>query len=217
MQVIQSLSPWRFAHLYTGRDSNSQFLLLAVEMRKLRNILEDIEERTTADELMDPLSYEIYFQVVHCTTILYGIQVNFKSSSCSTFEFQDIPMETILAFKASIELSRESLSTAFHNYVRLRDFCKSNPNEASDLFSTCDSSPSASTNDEVEVSAGTTLEPGDGTKSIGTTGQDLAQSCDSLLYHDEHTTSRSLETDRMPRVSPAAPTGWQSPLHYLTR
>lgn len=61
-----------------SRDSNTRFQSLAVDLRKLRNLLEDIEEHLS-DE---PSAGHTFTQVAQCKAILCGLDLTLRSFRC---------------------------------------------------------------------------------------------------------------------------------------
>lgn len=92
-----------------GRDSNNRFQSLAVDLRKLRNLLEEIEEHLSSESSAG----HTFTQVAQCKAILCGLDLTLQSFRCVRKEQQNVQPEAVLAVKASIQVATFSLLTAF--------------------------------------------------------------------------------------------------------
>jgi hypothetical protein len=107
------LTPFKFSNRLTltqiGRDAEGAIQTLAVDLRKLRNALEDLEEATPEG------SHERTFasQVPQCKAILLGLDLTLQSIHCQ--EQQDSQPQSVLAAKASVQIMTNCLVYALDN------------------------------------------------------------------------------------------------------
>lgn len=200
-----------YTHRYAGRDSNSDFLALAVELRRLRNLLEDIEERSTYDASLDRTSYDTIIQVLQCKAILRGVDLNFQSFH------QNVQPEIILASKASLQVAIRSLSTAFDNISRPQDGRKTGLSGRSDPIDTCEPSPPVSSTDDVESSTDATFDSRGPIEKTSLIGLHPAQSSEPLpdrIEEGDKSAGLSLSSTRVSPSYPAMPAKWPSPFAF---
>ena len=95
----------------TGRDAEGAFKTLAVDLRKLRNILEDIEEATP-----DESHGKTFAQVPQCKAILLGLDLTLQSG-CS-LEQQNSRSQSVLTAKASVQIMTSCLAFALDTVPR---------------------------------------------------------------------------------------------------
>ena len=105
------------AYICTGRDASSQYQELTVDLRRLRNLLEDVEEHVAEDVSFNKSSRQISTQILQCKAILCGLDLNLKSFQCSTQEEQNVQPEAVLGLKASVQMATHSLSVVFEALI----------------------------------------------------------------------------------------------------
>jgi hypothetical protein len=59
--------------MYVGRDTTSQYQELTVDLQRLRNLLEDVEEHIAEDVALDISTCQISIQILQCRAILRGL------------------------------------------------------------------------------------------------------------------------------------------------
>ena len=93
-----------------GRDAEGAFQTLAVDLRKLRNVLEDWIEEATPEG-----SHERAFasQVPQCKAILLGLDLTLQSVHCQ--EQQNSQPQSLLAAKASVQIMTNCLAYTLDN------------------------------------------------------------------------------------------------------
>jgi len=85
--------------MYLGRNAEGAFQTLAVDLRKLRNVLEDIEEATP-----DESHRRVLAQIPQCKAILLGLDLTLLSENSQP--------QSVLAAKASIQVMTNCLTYA---------------------------------------------------------------------------------------------------------
>jgi hypothetical protein len=93
-------------------------------LKRLRNLLEDVEEHIAEDSSHDLSSCQISTPILQCKAILRGLDLNLKSCKCAPGERQNVQPEAVLALKASVQVATHSLSVSFEALVgiaRLKD------------------------------------------------------------------------------------------------
>lgn len=100
-------------YTYAGRDNSSQYQELTVDLRRLRNLLEDVEERIAEDPSLD--ISQISTPIMQCKAILCGLGLNLKSFQGSAGEQRNVQPEVVQAFKASVQVASHSLSVVFES------------------------------------------------------------------------------------------------------
>ena len=103
-----------------GRETSSQYQELTVDMRRLRNLLEDLEEHEAEDTSFDISACQTTTHVLQCKAILRGLDVNLESFRCSAQEQEGVRPETALAVKASVQVITHSLSCMFESLFNPR-------------------------------------------------------------------------------------------------
>ena len=88
-----------------------------VDLRRLRNLLEDVEEHIAEDVSFNISSSQISTQILQCKAILCGLELNLKSFRYSTQEEQNVQPEAVLALKAAVQVATHSLSVVFETLV----------------------------------------------------------------------------------------------------
>lgn len=96
-----------------GRDSPSIYKTLAADVRRLRNILEEVEELLAEDQTNSAVELKVTERVLLCKCLLDELDVTLHSYRCSTHKLQNVKPETIASLKSDFENATDSLSAAF--------------------------------------------------------------------------------------------------------
>ncbi|KAM0709915.1 hypothetical protein Q7P35_003958 [Cladosporium inversicolor] len=95
------------------RDATSQYQELTVDLRRLRNLLEDVEEHIAEDPSLD--ISQISTPIMQCKAILCGLELNLKSFQDSAEEQRNVQPEVVLVLKASVQVASHNLSVVFES------------------------------------------------------------------------------------------------------
>jgi hypothetical protein len=215
--MIQFLTQFILAHIHTGRDTTSQYQELTVDLRRLRNLLEDVEEHVAEDASLDISSHQISTPIMQCKAILCGLDLNLKPFQCSTEELkQNVQPEAVLALKASVQVATHSLFVSFEALVgtgRLND------SEASGLPSTSivpqSPQPVVST-DGLSTATNVTLRVRNSARIISLSGgRPVGVAADGLyrpsLEENDHEPNQLPFRSRRALTAPPMPADWHSP------
>lgn len=182
-------------------------------MRRLRNLLEDIEERTTPDALLVQTSSDTSVRVLQCKAILCGVDLNFQSFHSSQVDRQHVQPEVILASKASLQVAIHSLASTFAKGFRFQDGRKSGINRPSDPINTCEPSPPVSSTDDVETSTDAICDSRDHNEHISFPAQS-GEPLQGRIEEGETPASLSRYSNRVPPSYPAILAKWQTPFAF---
>jgi hypothetical protein len=83
---LQSLT----AHMYAGRYTTSQYQELTADLKKLRNLLEDVEEHVVEDFTLDLTSCQISTPILQCKAILRGLDLIWICTVCKSIATTDM-------------------------------------------------------------------------------------------------------------------------------
>ncbi|KAM0719780.1 hypothetical protein Q7P37_003913 [Cladosporium fusiforme] len=95
------------------RDSQSAYSAVTSDLRKLRNVLEDIEEYTQDSVLAEPQCRKVLSQVSKCKAILGGLDLGLQSFRCSNKQ-QHVQSGAIAAIIASVQVATEGMLMVYH-------------------------------------------------------------------------------------------------------
>jgi hypothetical protein len=70
--------------MYAGRYTTSQYQELTADLKKLRNLLEDVEEHVVEDFTLDLTSCQISTPILQCKAILRGLDLIWICTVCKS-------------------------------------------------------------------------------------------------------------------------------------
>ena len=201
------------AHTYTGRDATSPYQELTVDLRRLRNLLEDVEEHVAENISLELSSCQISTSILQCKAILCGLDLNLKSSQSSTQQQLNVQPEAVLALKASVQVAAHSLSVVFETLVGTGQL--NNPEAEGPPSTSITQQPSLSGDSKNGVSTATnvTLRVRNSARIISLSGgRPVGVASGGLsLEHNDRELTRSPFRSRRAFTAPPMPDNWHSP------
>lgn len=197
--------------MYTGRDTTSQYQELTVDLRRLRNLLEDVEEHIAEDVSSNILSSQISIQILQCKAILCGLDLNLKSVQYPTQE--TVKPEAVLASKASVQVATHSLSVVFEALVGTSQLIDPEANVLPTTSITQQTSDPGDSGNGVSTATNVTLRVRNSARIISLSGgRPVGVASGSLsLEHNDRELTRSPFRSRRALTAPPMPADWHSP------
>lgn len=201
------------AHKYAGRDATSLYQELTTDLRRLRNLLEDVEEHGAEDVSLEISSSQISTPVLQCKAILRGLDLSLKSFRSSTQQQLNMQPEAVLALKASVQVATHSLSVVFEALVGTQ---RLNNKEVSRLpsASIVQQSPAhGASRDGVATATNVTLRVRNSARIISLSGgRPVGVANGGLsMEHIDRELTRSPFRSRRALTAPPMPADWHSP------
>lgn len=203
---------------HAGRGAEGAFQTLAVDLRKLRNILEDIEEATP-----DGHHGRFFAQVPQCKAILLGFDLTLQSDHYP--EQQSSQPQCVLAAKASTQILTSSLAYALDETTAYPqhevDFTRNVPAEGDAARQSTQSNASNDSPSPTDISSAATNKTSSNRSSAKIVGLESGQipkmSVISLqaIVNGKHAVRPVLHRDVTSTPADAGPINW-GPLSIST-